>query len=144
MTPERELLMDLALREILDDSLDAEDLARLKRARDHAADVLADVEAAPKTGPLKRGLNDNESILAWAVDYLSDVILGMQGVNRALAKPEAPQQAVLDAYTRCAEICKSKMADEIATGDVDHNENAWSFICERAILAARDALKDKP
>ena len=57
---------------------------------------------------------------------------------------ESATAAVLDAYTRCAEICKSKMADEIATGDVDHNENAWSFICERAILAARDALKDKP
>ena len=65
-------------------------------------------------------------------------------IDAFFAQPESTQQAVLDAYTRCAEICKSKMADEIATGDVDHNENAWSFICERAILAARDALKDKP
>src|SRR3990167_8185180 len=137
MTPERELLMDLALREILDDSLDAEDLARLKRARDHAADVLADVEAAPKTGPLKRGLNDNESILAWAVDYLSDVILGMQGVNRALAK-----QSVLDAYTRCAKIAThfktlraKEWRDKYGLGN--------GITIEAAILAARDALKDK-
>src|SRR3990167_5532685 len=74
---------------------------------------------------------------------LADELWGFSLMLRDNAA-QATQQAVLDAYACCAEICKSKMADEIATGDVDHNENAWSFICERAILAARDALKDKP
>jgi len=68
---------------ILDASLDAEDEARLKRAADYAAEVLADVESAPNNGPLKRDLNDNESLLAWAVDYLGDVVIGMKGTLKA-------------------------------------------------------------
>ena len=73
---------------------------------------------------------------------LADELWGFSLMLRDNAAQATPQ-SVLDAYACCAEICKSKMADEIATGDVDHNENAWSFICERAILAARDALKGK-
>ena len=74
---------------------------------------------------------------------LADELWGFSLMLRDNAAQATPQ-SVLDAYACCAEICKSKMADEIATGDVDHNENAWSFICERAILAARDELKGKP
>lgn len=71
-----------------DDSLDAEDMARLKKAREHAADVLRHVEESPRTGPLSRDLNDNESILAWAVAYQADVIESMKGVLKAAASSE--------------------------------------------------------
>jgi len=144
MTPERELLMDVALREILDDSLDAEDLARLKRARDHAADVLADVEAAPKTGPLKRGLNDNESILAWAVDYLNDVILSMQSVNRALAQPESPQQAVPAGCVECMQEASEVLSEErMPRGPLA--DELWGFslmLRDNAAQATQQAVLD--
>lgn len=100
------------LHGFLDDSLDEEEMQRLERAIKLAAEVLADVEAAPDTGPLKRDLNDNESMLAWAVDYLGDVIVGLKGVLRASQAASAkatPEQAtpamcravrtILDAYT---------------------------------------------
>jgi hypothetical protein len=76
-SPVNRLLIDA------DDSLDAEDTERLKRAKQYAREVLAHVEQAPTSGPLKRDLNDSEAMLAWAVDYLSDVIEGMKGTRLA-------------------------------------------------------------
>ena len=86
----RDDVLNLHLSGILDSSLDAEDVARLKKAQQCAKEVLDDVEAAPKSGPLKRDLNDNESILAWAVDYLTDALAGAQGVASALKGNAAP------------------------------------------------------
>ena len=101
---------------ILDDSLDAEDMARLRRAREYAEDVLKDVEASPKRGALKRDLNDNESMLAWAVDYLSDVIEGMKGVNLAL-RATPPTSDAWAALQWLCDLKRMKMALEEQSGD---------------------------
>jgi len=50
---------------------------------------------------------------------------------------EAPQQAVLDAYTRCAEIART-------WGNAPPNPAGRRAALSNAILAARDALKGKP
>lgn len=34
---------------------------------------------------------------------------------------------------RCAQICESRIKDEINTGKVDHNEMAWTQWCAAAI-----------
>ena len=50
--------------------------------------------------------------------------------------PERPQQAVLDAYTRCAEIAREWEDDYV-------NEDTAPCHVDVRILAARDALERK-
>lgn len=132
-------VLEIAMRGILDDSLDAEDMARLKLAREHAADVLKDVENSPAKGTLKRDLNDNESLLAWAVDYLSDVVAGMQGTSRALSQsasapqPESAAQKVPEGWVLVPLNPTIPMLD--AGMDAKKANNSWADTY-RAMLAA--------
>ena len=75
---------------------------------------------------------------------LADELWGFSLMLRDNAA-QATQQAVLDAYTRCAEIC------EVVVDLWTKDNPAWYLHvrdgaqeCAHAILAARDALKDKP
>jgi len=88
---------------------------------------------------------------------LADMIDEAVRVSRALialanAQPEASHQAVLDAYTRCADQVPSTWLDPLLSGsdavilggsDGKEIEALLSAVRKR-ILAARDALKGKP
>ena len=88
---------------------------------------------------------------------LADMIDEAVRVSRALialanAQPEASHQAVLDAYTRCADQVPSTWIDPLLSGpdavilggsDGKEIEALLSAVRKR-ILAARDALKGKP
>ena len=86
---------------------------------------------------------------------LADELWGFSLMLRDNAA-QATQQAVLGAYTRCAEICNVKshrIYDEYGSTDQETGERTipTRFMdtveacddCAEAILAARDALKDK-
>ena len=55
---------------------------------------------------------------------------------------DAPQTAVLDAYTKCAEICKKHASLCVLMGDGEKARTAATLA--DVILAARDALRGKP
>ena len=80
---------------------------------------------------------------------LADELWGFSLMLRDNAA-QATQQAVLDAYTCCAEICYKRERDlRIPMGSPDKDESNRkaadeASVCAFAILAARDALKDKP
>ena len=79
---------------------------------------------------------------------LADELWGFSLMLRDNAA-QATQQAVLGAYTRCAEICYKRERDlRIPMGSPDKDESNRkaadeASVCAFAILAARDALKDK-
>lgn len=126
-------VLELHLAGILDASLDAEDMARLEQARKIAAEELEHMVTAPKHGPLSRGW-DNVTVLAWAVGYLSDVIVGMKGTRpsarseKALTTWAEVEKAKADAYEDAARLVE-KLAEDYTHehGSYDGSTNAWEL-----------------